>query len=133
MEHKIVEYKTADEILERAHVAEGKTFGDFDINQRLASKGNKGGLGQIIEEGLFGYEINSKSEADFAEAGVELKVTPVKIVGKANSEKLSAKERLVLNIIDYMTEYDKAFYESSFWKKNEKILLMFYLWKPEQE
>lgn len=37
--------------------------------------GNKGGLGQVIEEGLFRYGVNSRNEADFAELGVELAET----------------------------------------------------------
>lgn len=38
-----------------------------------------------------------------------------------------SKERLVLNMIDYVEEAKKTFYESSFWKKNKLLLLMFYL------
>lgn len=123
-----MDYKSIDEILEKAQYAEGKSFQDFDINQRLSSKGNKGGLGQIIEEGLFGYELNSANEADFANLGVELKVTPIKV----NKDKtLSAKERLVLNIINYMGEVNYTFETSSFWRKNNQLLIMFYLWEKE--
>src|SRR5699024_78518 len=123
-----MDYKSIDEILEKAQYAEGKSFQDFDINQRLTSKGNKGGLGQIIEEGLFGYELNSTNEADFADLGVELKVTPIKV----NKDKtLSAKERLVLNIINYMEEVNYTFETSSFWRKNNQLLIMFYLWEKE--
>ena len=115
MKNEAVEYRTIEEVLERAKVAEGKPFKDYDIKNRLASSGNKGGLGQIIEEGLFGYDINSKSEADFFELGVELKVTPLKLDKK---KRVVAKERLVLNIINYMEEYKFTFETSSFWKKN---------------
>ena len=45
---------------------------------------SKGSLGQLIEKHFFFYDINSKSEADFNEAGVELKVTPYTI--KANGD-----------------------------------------------
>ena len=38
--------------------------------------GNKGSLGQLIEKNFFHYKCNSDSGPDFAEAGVELKVTP---------------------------------------------------------
>ena len=130
MKNEAVEYRTIEEVLERAKVAEGKPFKDYDIKNRLASSGNKGGLGQIIEEGLFGYDINSKSEADFFELGVELKVTPLKLDKK---KRVVAKERLVLNIINYMEEYKFTFETSSFWKKNEKLLIMFYMWKENCE
>ena len=39
---------------------------------------------------------------EFIDAGIELKVTPYK---RIQNNLLSAKERLVLNIIDYNTEY----------------------------
>src|SRR5690625_3919899 len=42
---------------------------------------------------------------------------------------ISAKERLVLNIINYQTEHLQTFYSSSFWNKNAELLIMFYLWR----
>lgn len=72
---------------------------------------NKGGLGQMVEQVLFGLQTNNDSEPDFAKAGIELKVTPYK---KLKDGKLSAKERLVLNIIDYMNEYKNEFQSSHF-------------------
>ena len=38
----------------------------------------KGRLGQLVEKYFFGYDINSNQEADFSEAGLELKCTPLK-------------------------------------------------------
>lgn len=125
-----MKYYTNEDLLAKAKEAEGKTFKDFDINDRTSLKTNKGGLGQIIEEGLFGYEVNSNKEADFGELGVELKVTPIKI---NKNKSLSAKERLVLNIINYMDEIGYTFYESSFWRKNNQLLIMFYLWEKGEE
>lgn len=122
--------ETVDELIAIAKSAEGKTVKEYDINERLASKGNKGGIGQILEEGLFGYAINSTSEADFGELGVELKATPVK---QNKNKALAAKERLVLNIINYMKEVEYSFETSSFWRKNETILMMFYFWDKESD
>lgn len=51
------------------------TFKDIAIFNRLELKGNKGGLGHIIEEGLFSDDVNSNQEADFEEFAVTLKVT----------------------------------------------------------
>lgn len=90
----------------------------------------KGKLGQLLEEKFFQYEVNSRPEPDFAEAGVELKCTPLKYA--ANGKKLVAKERLVLNIINYMEEWKVPFKDSSFWHKNNHLLLMFYLWKKDE-
>jgi DNA mismatch repair protein MutH len=83
-------------------------------------------LGQIIEEGFFGFNVNSRAEADFKEAEIELKVT-----GYIKNKNLtySAKERLVLNTINYMCEDLNVFEQSSFWKKNKQLLIVFYLYE----
>ena len=111
--------KSIDSIMEYAEGLIGKTFGEIDKNERLGDNRGKGNLGQIVEESYFGYDINSRAEADFSHVGIELKVTPFKV---NKNKTISAKERLVLNIINYMEEYKKDFYESSFWKKNNKLL-----------
>ena len=120
--------KSIDSIMEYAEGLIGKTFGEIDKNERLGDNRGKGNLGQVVEESYFGYDINSRAEADFSHVGVELKVTPFKV---NKNKTISAKERLVLNIINYMEEYKKDFYESSFWQKNNKLLLVFYQWKKE--
>lgn len=123
-----MDYTTIEELMKKAHEAEGKTFGEIDTTDRLANPKSKGGLGQVIEESFFGYEVNSNAEADFKHLGIELKVTAFK---QNKNGSLSAKERLVLNIINYMEEVHTHFETSSFWKKNEKLLLMFYEWIPD--
>lgn len=120
-------YTSEKELLELAKSAIGKSFGEIDTSGR-ANVRTKGAMGHIIEESLFEYEINSNQGADFEELGIELKVTPVKI---NKNKSLSAKERLVLNIINYMSEINNDFHSSSFWKKNNKMLLFFYLWEKE--
>ena len=114
----------------------GKSVNDIlisegiDITSKSDKKVNKGSLGQLIEKHLFGIDNNNNSEPDFMPAGIELKVTPYK---KNKSGKLSAKERLVFNIIDYMTEYKNDFRSSHFWYKNNKIQLLWYLWEPKKD
>lgn len=127
-EEYLLHYKTEEELMYKAQQAEGRTFGDIDQSGRIANERAKGQLGQIIEESFFGYQVNSVSEADFANLGIELKVTPVK---KNKNGTLSAKERLVLNIINYMDEVNTTFETSSFWNKNKELLMMFYEWMPE--
>ena len=112
----------------------GKTINDI-INEDVTTIEDenfsiKGGLGQMVEQFLFGIQTNSDSEPDFMSAGIELKVTPYKR-NKDNS--LSAKERLVLNIIDYMSEYKNEFKTSHFWFKNNTIQLLWYLWEPNKD
>ena len=72
---------------------------------------------------LFNYEYNCF-------VVIELKVTPYR---KLKSGKLSAKERLVLNIIDFENEYKNEFRSSHFWYKNNKIQLLWYLWEPGKD
>lgn len=114
-------YTTKEAVLKRGQEAIGIPFKDIDKTGRI-TKG-KGAIGSIIEESWFGYSINSESEPDFPEAGVELKVTPYI---KNSKGEIRAKERLVCNIINYMDEYDKTFKTSSFWHKCETMLLMSY-------
>ena len=111
----------------------GKSLNDI-LNEEVVTiedkETNKGGLGQLVEKYLFGIDNNSDSGPDFMPAGIELKVTPYK---KLKDGKLSAKERLVLNIIDYMNEYKNEFDSSHFWFKNNTIQLLWYLWEPDKE
>lgn len=113
-------YTTKASILQRANEVIGIPMKKIDKTGRIQT--GKGAIGTVIEESWFGYTPNSEAEPDFPEAGVELKVTPyIKKDGK-----IRAKERLVCNIIDYMTEYCKTFETSSFWHKCETMLLMSY-------
>lgn len=100
-------------------------YGSSDVDE---AKRNKGNLGQIIEERFFHYECNSDSRPDFPEAGVELKVTPYKI-NKNGS--LSAKERLILTMVDYFQVVNEDFEQSHMWKKSRLILLVYYLYHKE--
>ena len=84
----------------------------------------KGGLGNSVEKYHYEYEPNSESHPDFAEAGLELKCTPLK---ELKDHSMAAKERLVLNVINYIEEAETTFETSSFWHKNKFLLLMFYL------
>lgn len=90
----------------------------------------KGNFGQILEKFYFGYEPNSDAEPDFKEVGLELKTSPLKIL--KNGEYRS-KERLVLNIISYLNVHQEEFENSSFWKKNAHLLLVFYLHDSESD
>lgn len=92
-------------------------YGSSDVS---GIKRNKGNLGQIVEEKFFHYACNSDSRADFHEAGVELKVTPYKINRDGS---LSAKERLVLTMIDYYQVVNEKFEESHLWSKSKETLI----------
>lgn len=117
------DYTSKDSILEYAQQMLGKSLRELHPEANAYSTG-KGRLGQSVEKFHFGYTPNSEAEPDFEEAGVELKCTSLKINGDGSTV---AKERLVLNIIDYVKEAQTTFFNSSFWHKNKLLLLMFYL------
>jgi len=96
--------------------------------EAYANKLRKGGLGNLLEEIYFGYKANSNQEADFSEAGVELKATPYEITQKGE---LRAGERLVLTMINYDGPIEIEFYQSHAWEKMRLILLVYY-WRNRQ-
>lgn len=93
------------------------------FNKTLNSGKNKGSLGQLVEKYYFGYENNSDQLPDFPKAGVELKVSPYI---KNNNGSISAKERLIITIINYMTVIEETFEVSHVFLKLKSILLMEY-------
>ena len=112
-------------ILEFAKLLKGKTLREAcDKSILKHNYSGKGNFGQILEKFYFLYEPNSDSEPDFAIAGLELKSTPLK---QLQNKEYRSKERLVLNIINYLEVVNQDFETSSFWKKNANILLIFYL------
>lgn len=101
---------------------------DYGTSDMSVTKRNKGNLGQIVEEKFFHYACNSDARADFPEAGVELKVTPYRMNQDGS---LSAKERLVLTMIDYFQVVNEKFEESHLWNKSKLILLVYYLYMKD--
>lgn len=117
--------KNKKSVIDYAKLLKGKTL--REICDTLILEHNytgKGNFGQILEKFYFGYDPNSKSEADFFEIGMELKTSPLK---QLKNKEYRSKERLVLNIINYIDVVNQQFEDSDFWKKNSNILLIFYL------
>ncbi len=88
----------------------------------------KGGLGILIEEKFFGKKADCESEPDFADAGVELKVTPYE---KNKKDEYRAGERLVLTMINYNGPISEELYSSHLWKKC-RLLLLIYYWRNRE-
>lgn len=72
----------------------GKTLRQFAWEGYMPKKG-KGSLGQMVENLYFLLETNNYAGADFSEAGMELKCTPLK---KSKQDDYLIKERLVCNM-----------------------------------
>jgi len=117
--------KDKKSVLDYAKQLKGKTLREVCKSDVLQHKYiGKGNFGQVLEKFYFGYEPNSRAEADFFEAGMELKSTPLK---RLKNDEYRSKERLVLNIINYLEIVNQEFESSDFWKKSECLLLIFYL------
>ncbi|HEM5016992.1 TPA: DNA mismatch repair protein MutH [Streptococcus suis] len=121
--------RSLGEIIAEYQVSPYKTYRDFQegtisevIDKEISMKA-KGQYGNYIEKYFYGYQPNSDSAADFDKVGVELKVTPFKVNKNGT---ISAKERLVLTILNYMEENLDDFYSTHLWQKCSKILLLFY-------
>ena len=115
----------------------GKTLRDF-VRGNYEPKKGKGGLGQMVENIYFLLETNSNPAADFSEAGLELKCTPLlKRVTEANGEddnlKYRIKERLVCNLINFYEVINEDFEESHFYLKCQLMLLLFYLHQTKKD
>ena len=112
-------------IIEYAKKLKGKSLREICEPEILEhSYSGKGNFGQLLEKFYFGYNPNSTAEADFAEIGMELKSSPLK---QLKNKEYRSKERLVLNIINYLNIVNQDFENSDFIKKNASILLIFYL------
>lgn len=123
--------KTFQEVIDADELRQVNAFREtlsYGVSEVSEGKRNKGNLGQIIEERFFHYACNNDAKPDFSEAGVELKVTPYKV--GANG-KLTAKERLILTMIDYFSVVDEEFETSHMWEKARLILLIYYLYEKE--
>lgn len=124
-----------------ASLLEGKSLSSVsDSYIRENDLSGKGSFGQIIERDYFGYDINSMKQADFLEAGVELKTSPVKRIKRQKSSGflskqhgLTVKERMVLTIIDYKKIINENWENNSLMNKAGSLLIMFYLYDLNRE
>lgn len=118
-------------IYDYAKKLEGHTFDEVlnDLNVGMVSDassgtaGNRGRLGQLVEEAYFGYRANSNSAPDIEEAGVEIKTTPY----EERNGKIRAGERLVLCNIGYNEPIETDLFSSHLWAKCQLLLLIYYL------
>lgn len=101
----------------------------FPNHDEVANRRNRGDLGGMVQKLFFGLQADSRSEADFSEAGLELKTTGVRW---GSQGEFIAKERLVLMMIDYEEIVDETWETSSFLEKCRLILLLAYLYDVEK-
>ncbi|MFH1326653.1 MAG: MutH/Sau3AI family endonuclease [archaeon] len=132
----VKEIKDIPELLRKSKWLEGKTLVEVgeeikksDPSSRVLTKGS---VGHIIESGFFGIEKNSDAKPDIEHLGVEVKTCPLKY--NKSKTKISVKEPLSLNIINYTKEVEfNNLKESSIYRKNKKILFILYLHDLEKK
>ena len=120
--------KTFSEIIAKYSTNDLISEDTADYCESHENKKRKGGLGEVIEESFFHYKCNNDSKADFDKAGVELKVTPYKI---NKNKSFSAKERLIITMIDYFSVVKEDFFSSHLWNKCQLILIVYYLYDKD--
>lgn len=124
-------YTSKEEVHNFAKKIEGIPFGDLAKNYNIDLKNNKNSVGDLFEA-YFGKPKDNASEPDLGV--VELKATPYKKLKRGDT--YSAKERLVLNIINYDELLKENFEHSHFLHKNSVIELAFYQYfkdKPRKD
>ena len=135
------QYATKQSVLDEAQKILGRSLHDVmlddgvdvvEIEKKLLRYGRrrKGLLGELVEEFVFGLEVNNRAEADFMPIGIELKTNPIK---NHATKTFVSKERLVFSMINYDEVVNETWETSSFLKKNKILLLMFYLWLKDQD
>lgn len=118
------DWLSKEEVVAQAQKLIGKTLGQAYPHLDEEGLTNKGHLGQLIEQHHFGLQINSESRPDFERLGVELKTSGLR---RKSNGTLVAKERISLGMIDYFQIVQEQFWTSGFWKKNEHLLIIFYI------
>jgi DNA mismatch repair protein MutH len=118
------DYRTANKevILARASLLEGRVLGDIVGASFTATeaKRGKGEVGATIEH-FFGIPPNSRQEADFPGAGIELKVVPLRRTGRG----VRVKERTVISMIDF-DELVLETWDTASVRHKLKILFVFF-------
>lgn len=109
----------------------GKTLREVVEVERIETpKKRRGSFGNTVEEYYFFFSPNSSPEPDFEGVNLELKTTPLKRNSKGA---FTAKERLVITMIDYMSVVHESFESSHLMRKASDMLIISYLWEPDKD
>lgn len=126
--HKLLNRKFSD-VMEEYNRSLYKSYDDYndrvvsEVQDKAISRSQKGSMEIILKNISMVISQIVTRKLTLKKLGIELKVTPFKINKNGT---LSAKERLVLTILNYMEENLEDFYSTHLWKKCAKILLLFY-------
>lgn len=121
----------------------GKTLGEVDsshqFDRTVQSPKITGIAGDVVEQSVFGMQRDSRQECDIEIDGVltELKTTGVRIpksdlakaegkTGAGRNKYLGAKEGISITDVTFEPIIQTDFATSHFWKKSERMLMVFY-------
>ncbi len=130
-----MEYTTLDQIIKKCEEIKNKKVKDIVSSENVLISADKGKLGKLIEEEVFGIKANSNSAPDFEKLGIELKVTGLIKYKKKDNEgrKYKAKERISLGMINYISILDEPTFEKShIYFKMQKTLYIFYEYRYDK-
>ena len=114
-----------DSIFAFANLLTGKSLDEaVTLPGQVENLKNKGDLGRLVETHFFEIEP-SNQQIDFPDAGLELKVTG--LIKKSDGS-FSAKERLVLGMINFHALVDEDWETSYVYIKCRLMLILFYLY-----
>lgn len=137
---------TSEFVYQLLEGVKGKTLGEVDKSHQFVrterSAKITGIAGDVIEQSVFGYERDSDQECDIEIDGklTELKTTGVRVpksdlpkikgkVGSAYNVFLGAKEPISITGVTFEPTIQTDFMTSHFWKKSERLLIVFYEYK----
>lgn len=132
---------TEEEVVRILDKVVGKTLGQIDKNNVFDKTKEKpkitGIAGDVIEQSVFGYQADTKQEADLLIDGrpVELKTTGLKKSSPKSKSKyaLEAKEPMSITAVSVdKIGSQNNFYESTLWHKLEELLLVYYLYDSDK-
>jgi DNA mismatch repair protein MutH len=130
-----MEFDSIAELMKYSENIIGKSLNDIinenegDFSDKHTMKKTKGILGELVETEFYKYPNNNVSKADFEKLGIELKTTGI----IKNSKGIRAKERLVLNMINYMEIINEEFETSHLMEKNNLILILWYCYQTNKD
>lgn len=113
-----------------------KTLGQVDkksvFDRTILYPKITGIAGDVIEQSVLGYPADSRQEPDLVVDGVEveLKTTGIRL-SKKTEGKYEAKEPMSITAVSPKTIVDQEFENSHFWKKLERLLLVYYLYDSD--
>ena len=122
-------------LISRLETCRGKTFGAIDNKGMFAHVQEfplqKGIAGAVVEQCIFGYDPDSKQEADLIildgeeATKTELKTTGM-LVNPHPRKHYVAKEPMSITAVGVYDIAEQEFYSSHFWEKLEHMLIVYY-------